>query len=109
MVIDMASPSWEPWVREAKRTCSRSVCDKMLSFCSMHACERSQLLSFEGDNASREIRRAEVFTQEGAEYEETVIFGRCYIQKSRGNSMAEGRSQTQKPYPGGHVDPGALA
>lgn len=74
----------------------------------MHSCERSQLLSFEGDNESREIRRAEVLIQEGAEYQETVIFGRCYVQKSRGNSMAAGRSQMQKPYPGGHVDPGAL-
>lgn len=26
---------------------------------SMHSCERSQLLAFQGDNESREIRRAE--------------------------------------------------
>lgn len=31
----------------------------MLLLCSMHSCERSQLPSFEGDNESRKVRRAE--------------------------------------------------
>lgn len=75
---------------------------------SMRSCERSQLLAFEGENESREIKRAEFLIQGATGYREAFIFG-SPVQKSRSNSMAAGKNWMKETYPGGHLDPGDCA